>query len=88
MAEDEVELSLGHCQDLGAGAHDSDGSRLLMEQAAKRNVDFDAECVRYGQLENILWLAPTGLAWLSAQLRVTPSSYLAACCRAVAMNAA
>jgi manganese/zinc/iron transport system permease protein len=37
---------------------------VLMEQAAASNVDLDAECVLYGQLEDILWLAPTGLASL------------------------
>lgn len=38
---------------------------VLMEQAAASNVDLDAECVLYGQLEDILWLAPTGLASLA-----------------------
>lgn len=37
---------------------------VLMEQAAASNVDLDAECVLYGQLEDILWLAPTGLGSL------------------------
>lgn len=37
---------------------------VLMEQAAASNIDLDAECVLYGQLEDILWLAPTGLASL------------------------
>src|SRR3546814_3069639 len=40
------------------------GGVLLMEQAAASNIDLDAECVLYGQLEDILWLAPTGLASL------------------------
>jgi len=40
------------------------GGVVLMEQAAASNVDLDAECVLYGQLEDILWLAPTGLASL------------------------
>ena len=31
---------------------------VLMEQAAAHSVDLDAECVLYGQLEDILWLAP------------------------------
>ncbi|MDP9196722.1 MAG: metal ABC transporter permease [Pseudomonadota bacterium] len=31
---------------------------LLIEQAAARSVDLDADCVLYGQLEDILWLAP------------------------------
>ena len=40
------------------------GGVVLMEQAAAHNVDLDAECVLYGQLEDILWLAPTSLASL------------------------
>lgn len=40
------------------------GGVVLMEQAAASNVDLDAECVLYGQLEDILWLAPTSLASL------------------------
>lgn len=34
---------------------------VLIEQAAARSTDLDAECVLFGQLEDILWLAPTGL---------------------------
>ncbi|TVQ31212.1 MAG: iron ABC transporter [Phycisphaeraceae bacterium] len=37
---------------------------LLLEQAAARNIDLDADCVLYGQLEDILWLAPDGFASL------------------------
>lgn len=37
---------------------------VLMEQAAAHSVDLDADCVLYGQLEDILWLAPTGWASL------------------------
>ena len=37
---------------------------LLIEQAAAHSVDLDAECVLYGQLEDILWLAPSGWASL------------------------
>jgi manganese/zinc/iron transport system permease protein len=40
------------------------GGVVLMEQAAARNIDLDAECVLYGQLETILWLAPTSFASL------------------------
>ncbi|MDF1584971.1 metal ABC transporter permease [Marinimicrococcus flavescens] len=40
------------------------GGVVLMEQAAAHAVDLDADCVLYGQLEDILWLAPTGLASL------------------------
>jgi manganese/zinc/iron transport system permease protein len=36
------------------------GGVLLIEQAAAHAVDLDAECVLYGQLEDILWLAPQG----------------------------
>jgi manganese/zinc/iron transport system permease protein len=37
---------------------------LLIEQAAAHAVDLDAECVLYGQLEDILWLTPSGWASL------------------------
>lgn len=37
---------------------------VLIEQGGARNVDLDADCVLYGQLEHILWLAPTSLASL------------------------
>jgi len=33
---------------------------VLIEQSAARAVDLDVDCVLYGQLEDILWLAPTG----------------------------
>jgi manganese/zinc/iron transport system permease protein len=33
---------------------------VMMEQAAAHSVDLDAECVLFGQLEDVLWLAPTG----------------------------
>ncbi len=36
------------------------GGLVLMEQAAAHSVDLDAECVLYGQLEDILWLEATG----------------------------
>jgi manganese/zinc/iron transport system permease protein len=36
----------------------------MMEQASAHSVDLDAECVLFGQLEDVLWLAPTGLASL------------------------
>src|SRR4051812_22117411 len=35
------------------------GGVVLIEQGAARAVDLDADCVLYGQLEAILWLAPT-----------------------------
>lgn len=31
---------------------------VLIEQAAARNVDLDAECLLHGQLESIFWIAP------------------------------
>ncbi|MCA9286751.1 MAG: metal ABC transporter permease [Phycisphaerales bacterium] len=31
---------------------------LLLEQAAARNVDLDADCVLHGQLETLFWVAP------------------------------
>ncbi len=37
---------------------------VLIEQGGARNVDLDADCVLYGQLEHILWLAPASLAAL------------------------
>lgn len=37
---------------------------VLIEQAAARSVHLDADCVLYGQLEDILWFAPTGWASL------------------------
>lgn len=37
---------------------------VAMEQAAAHNIDLDAECVLYGQLEDILWLTPTDWASL------------------------
>jgi manganese/zinc/iron transport system permease protein len=40
------------------------GGVVLMEQAAASAVDLDAECVLFGQLEDILWLAPEGWASL------------------------
>jgi len=39
---------------------------LMMEQAAARSVDLDADCILYGQLEDILWLEPTGWAALAS----------------------
>jgi manganese/zinc/iron transport system permease protein len=33
---------------------------VMMEQAAAHSVDLDAECVLFGQLEDVLWLAPSG----------------------------
>ena len=46
---------------------------LLIEQAAARSVDLDADCVLYGQLETLVWFAapPTPeslLAWVSPAL--------------------
>lgn len=51
---------------------------VLIEQGGARNVDLDADCVLYGQLEHILWLAPNSLAslgdpavWLDMPRQVT-----------------
>lgn len=38
---------------------------VLMEQAAARSVDLDADCVLYGQLEHVFWLPPADLSSLS-----------------------
>lgn len=54
---------------------------VLIEQGGARNVDLDADCVLYGQLEHILWLAPRTLAslgdlsvWLELPRQVTTLS--------------
>jgi len=51
---------------------------VLIEQGGARNVDLDADCVLYGQLEHILWLTPNSLAslgdpavWLDMPRQVT-----------------
>lgn len=41
------------------------GGVVMIEQGAARAVDLDADCVLYGQLEGILWLAPQGWADLA-----------------------
>ncbi len=38
---------------------------LLMEQAAARNVDLDADCLLHGQLETIFWYPPSSGDWFS-----------------------
>jgi manganese/zinc/iron transport system permease protein len=38
---------------------------LLIEQAAASSIDLDAECVLYGQLEDVLWLAASDWSSLS-----------------------
>lgn len=47
---------------------------VLLEQAAARQVDLDADCVLHGQLETIFWFPPSGwsqfFAW--STLRETP----------------
>jgi len=47
---------------------------LLIEQAAARHVDLDAECVLYGQLEYVNWYPPTdwGEFWTLDTLRDVP----------------
>ncbi|MDP2355341.1 MAG: metal ABC transporter permease [Beijerinckiaceae bacterium] len=51
---------------------------VLIELGGARNVDLDADCVLYGQLEHILWLAPKTFAslrdplvWLDMPRQVT-----------------
>ncbi|MBX9758770.1 MAG: metal ABC transporter permease [Beijerinckiaceae bacterium] len=51
---------------------------VLIEQSGARNVDLDADCALFGQLEHILWLAPRDLAslanlavWLEMPRQVT-----------------
>jgi manganese/zinc/iron transport system permease protein len=51
---------------------------VLIEMGGARNVDLDADCVLYGQLEHILWLAPKTFAalrdplvWLDMPRQVT-----------------
>ncbi|HYH19300.1 MAG TPA: metal ABC transporter permease [Azospirillum sp.] len=66
---------------------------VLIEQGAARAVDLDADCVLYGQLEDILWLAPTGwaslldpAAWVTLPREVvTLAAVLAVCVAAVAL---
>ncbi len=41
---------------------------LLIERAASRHVDLDADCLLHGQLETIMWLPPHSLAELPRQL--------------------
>ncbi len=38
---------------------------LMIEQGAARSVDLDADCVLYGQLEDVIWLGPTRFADLA-----------------------
>lgn len=46
---------------------------LLIEQAAARNVDLDASCVLYGQIETLFWLPPAEApAWSGAWLASIP----------------
>lgn len=52
---------------------------LLIEQAAARNVDLDADCLLHGQLETIFWYPPNEWAQLFslAAFRLLPSEVLA-----------
>lgn len=45
------------------------GGVLMIEQSAAHAVDLDADCVLYGALEDIIWMAPTG--WSSLLLAAT-----------------
>lgn len=40
------------------------GGIVLIEQAAARNVDLDADCLLHGQLETIFWIAPREVSQL------------------------
>lgn len=37
---------------------------LLIEQAAARSIDLDAECLLHGQLESLIWFPKNDLSWL------------------------
>lgn len=63
---------------------------VLIEQGPARQVDLDADCVLYGQLEAILWLTPTGWAdladpgiWLTLPRQVVQLAVVFALCLAV-----
>ena len=66
---------------------------VLIEQGGARSVDLDADCVLYGQLEHILWLAPKTFAslrdpavWLDMPRQVTTlAAALVVCALAVGL---
>lgn len=53
---------------------------LLIEQAAARRVDLDADCLLHGQLESLFWIPPTDMSqWLHlSTLRLLPEELFAA----------
>lgn len=65
---------------------------VLIEQGAARQVDLDADCVLYGQLEGILWFAPQGWAsltdpavWADMPRQVVQLAVIFAFCLAVVL---
>lgn len=48
---------------------------LMMEQASARNVDLDAECLLYGQLEGLLWMPPAEATGLQSLLYIPIELY-------------
>ena len=65
---------------------------VLIEQAAARQVDLDADCVLYGQLEDILWFGPTGWStlldpavWATAPREVLTLAAVFAACLALVL---
>lgn len=48
---------------------------LMMEQASARNVDLDAECLLYGQLEGLLWMPPVEATGLQSLLYIPIELY-------------
>lgn len=53
---------------------------LLIEQAAARRIDLDADCLLHGQLESIFWVPPTDMSqWLHlSTLELLPQELFAA----------
>ncbi|NBW40187.1 iron ABC transporter [bacterium] len=51
---------------------------LLIEQAAARHVDLDADCLLYGQLESIFWLPPSDITTLltASSLQLLPEELI------------
>ena len=48
---------------------------LMMEQASARNVDLDADCLLYGQLEGLLWMPPKTASYLESLLYIPIELY-------------
>lgn len=65
---------------------------ILIEQGPARQVDLDADCVLYGQLEGILWFGPAGWAslldpgtWASLPRQVVQLAAVFAFCLAIVL---